>query len=274
MSATPAEYEINKAEGAIVEQIVRPTGLLDPKIDVKKADNQVDDLLEEIRARIEKKERVLVTTLTKRMAEDLTEYYSDLGIRVRYLHSDIHTLERMEIIRDLRMGEFDVLVGINLLREGLDIPEVSLVAIMDADKEGFLRSARALIQTCGRAARNVSGTVIMYADRVTKSMKQAIDETSRRREIQDTYNGKHGITPATVKKEITSILDSMYKIVDEPFQKVAETVTEYGSADKLENIIRDMEEEMKQAAKTLAFEKAAGLRDRINELKKLHMLEF
>jgi excinuclease ABC subunit B len=207
VSATPAEYELTEAKGSLVELIVRPTGLIDPPIEVRSAKNQVDDLLEEILIHQDRNERVLVTTLTKRMAEDLTEYYSDLGIRVRYLHSDINTLERIDIIRDLRMGEFDVLVGINLLREGLDIPEVSLVAILDADKEGFLRSTRSLIQTCGRASRNAHGKVIMYADVVTKSMKVAIDETNRRRKIQQAYNRAHNITPETIQKDITQIFN-------------------------------------------------------------------
>src|SRR6185369_2778184 len=202
VSATPGDYELKKSEGVVVEQIIRPTGLLDPEIEVRPVKEQVDDLLGEIRERVKKKERVLVTTLTKRMAEDLTEYYADLGVKVRYLHSDVDTLERIEIIRDLRKGEFDVLVGINLLREGLDLPEVSLVAILDADKEGFLRSEQSLIQTCGRAARNLNGRVLMYADRVTASMQKAINETNRRRKLQAEHNKKHKITPATVKRAI------------------------------------------------------------------------
>ncbi|MCG2830243.1 MAG: excinuclease ABC subunit UvrB, partial [Desulfobacteraceae bacterium] len=224
VSATPAEYELEKGKHAIVEQIVRPTGLIDPAIDVRKAENQVDDLYGEIIKRAKLNERVLVTTLTKRMAENLTEYYADLGIKVRYLHADINTIERMEIIRDLRKGEFDVLVGINLLREGLDIPEVSLVAILDADKEGFLRSARSLVQTCGRASRNVRGRVIMYADHVTKSMKQAIDETNRRRKIQRAYNKKYNIIPTTIKKNIQSIFETVYETDYEQFGNVSEKV--------------------------------------------------
>ena len=207
VSATPADYELNTARNATVEQIVRPTGLLDPKIEVRSARRQVDDLFDEVLKRVQRNERVLVTTLTKRMAEDLTDYYSDMGVRVKYLHSDINTLERMEIVRELRMGAFDVLVGINLLREGLDIPEVSLVAILDADKEGFLRSNRSLIQTCGRAARNSDGLVIMYADNITGSMKHAIDETERRRKIQKSHNDKHGIVPSTIRKEIKPVFD-------------------------------------------------------------------
>jgi len=269
VSATPAEYELEKANHAIVEQIVRPTGLIDPAIDVRKAENQVDDLYDEIIKRTKLNERVLVTTLTKRMAEDLTEYYADLGIKVRYLHADINTIERMEIIRDLRRGEFDVLIGINLLREGLDIPEVSLVAILDADKEGFLRSARSLVQTCGRASRNVRGMVIMYADHVTKSMKQAIDETNRRRKIQRAYNKKYNITPTTIKKNITSIFETVYETDYEQFGNVSETVAEYESTDNLDDIIKAMEDEMNQAARELAFEKAAELRDQIRAIKKI-----
>ncbi|MEN8245140.1 MAG: excinuclease ABC subunit UvrB [Thermodesulfobacteriota bacterium] len=269
VSATPAEYEQDKGRDAIAEQIVRPTGLLDPDIQVRKAENQVDDLLHEIRLREKAGERVLVTTLTKRMAEDLSEYYADLGVRVRYLHSDIKTMERMDIIRDLREGEFHVLIGINLLREGLDIPEVSLVAIMDADKEGFLRSARSLVQTCGRAARNVNGQVIMYADDVTRSMGQAIDETRRRREIQKAYNRKNGITPETIKKEITSIFESVYEADYVTVDKAAEKIESYDSLDDLDGTIRALEREMAAAAKELAFERAALLRDRIKELKQL-----
>jgi excinuclease ABC subunit B len=269
LSATPAEYELKKGKHALVEQIVRPTGLIDPAIDVRKAENQVDNLYDEIIKRDKLNERVLVTTLTKRMAENLTEYYADLGIKVRYLHADINTIERMEIIRDLRMGEFQVLVGINLLREGLDIPEVSLVAILDADKEGFLRSARSLVQTCGRASRNVGGMVIMYADHITKSMKQAIDETNRRREIQQDYNKKYNIIPTTIKKNITSIFETVYETDHEQVDNVSETLAEYEAADSLNDIIKAMEDEMNQAARELAFEKAAELRDQIKALKKI-----
>ena len=281
VSATPAEYELEKGKNALVEQIVRPTGLIDPAIDVRKAENQVDDLYDEMIKRNKLNERVLVTTLTKRMAEDLTEYYADLGIKVRYLHADINTIERMEIIRDLRRGEFDVLIGINLLREGLDIPEVSLVAILDADKEGFLRSTRSLIQTCGRASRNVGGMVIMYADHVTKSMKQAIDETNRRREIQRDYNKKYNITPTTIKKNIASIFETVYETDYEPVDNISETLAEYESTlpaiasearragDNLDDIIKAMEDEMNQAARELAFEKAAELRDQIKALRKI-----
>jgi len=269
LSATPAEYELKKGVHAPVEQIVRPTGLIDPAIDVRKAENQVDDLYDEIIKRDKLNERVLVTTLTKRMAENLTEYYADLGIKVRYLHADINTIERMEIIRDLRMGEFQVLVGINLLREGLDIPEVSLVAILDADKEGFLRSVRSLVQTCGRASRNVRGMVIMYADHVTKSMKQAIDETNRRREIQEDYNKKYDIIPTTIKKNIASVFETVYETDHEQVDNVSETLAEYGAADNLNDIIKAMEDEMNQAARELAFERAAELRDQIKALKKI-----
>jgi excinuclease ABC subunit B len=271
VSATPSDYEIEMAGGQVVEQIIRPTGLIDPSIVVKPAGGQVDDILDEIRAREERKERVLVTTLTKRMAEDLTDYYSDLGVKVRYLHSDITTMERVDIIRDLRLGVFDVLIGINLLREGLDLPEVSLVAILDADKEGFLRSERSLIQTCGRAARNLFGTVILYADRVTRSMQKAIDETNRRRRLQTAYNKKHGITPETIQKEITNILSSVYEADYVTVRKVSEPAAEFGSVDDLENIIQGLESEMKEAVKELAFERAAELRDRIKELRELDL---
>lgn len=268
VSATPAEFEMKNAGKNIVEQIVRPTGLMDPEIQVRKATHQVDDLYEEILSRKNSDERVLVTTLTKRMAEDLTEYYTDLGIRIQYLHSDIKTMERMDIIRDLRMGKFDVLVGINLLREGLDIPEVSLVAILDADKEGFLRSERSLIQTCGRAARNVKGTIIMYADKVTDSMQRAIDETSRRRKIQMDYNLRHNITPESIIKEIDSVFESVYESDYVTVEKLREEVVEFASPDEIEKMIRKMEKEMAQAAKKLEFEKAAEIRDRIRNLRK------
>ena len=273
VSATPADYEISKAKKAMVELIVRPTGLIDPRIDVRSAKNQVDDLLEEIYIHQKRGERILVTTLTKRMAEDLTEYYSDLGIKVRYLHSDISTLERMDIIRDLRIGKFDVLVGINLLREGLDIPEVALVAILDADKEGFLRSARSLIQTCGRAARNVRGKVIMYADVITGSMQQCIDETNRRRKIQEAYNQRHGITPETIQKDITRIFDFGNENDDPATDHVAEAIEAYKSLDDIDAAVKSLEKEMDAAAKDLEFEKAANLRDQIRALQKLIVLE-
>ncbi len=275
VSATPADYEMEKSGDAVVEQIVRPTGLMDPAIEFRPAKSQVDDLLDEIRQRIERNERVLVTTLTKRMAEDLTEYYTDLGIRVRYLHSDIKTLERIDIIQDLRMGEFDVLVGINLLREGLDIPEVSLVAILDADKEGFLRSTRSLIQTCGRAARNVRGTVLMYGDTVTDSMQRAADETTRRREIQAAYNKKHTITPMTVDKKLGSGFEHVYeRSAGQGGRQVEEKLSDYTSLDNLEGKIASLEKEMNRAARDLEFEKAAALRDRIRELQKLMVFDF
>jgi len=274
VSATPSDHEIAKAKNGLVEQIVRPTGLIDPRIDVRSAENQVDDLFEEIQNRQKRDERVLVTTLTKRMAEDLTEYYSDIGIKVRYLHSGIRTLERMDIIHDLRWGKFDVLIGINLLREGLDIPEVSLVAILDADKEGFLRSTRSLVQTCGRASRNVKGQVIMYADSVTKSMKQAIDETNRRRSIQEIYNKKHSITPESIEKSITSVFESMYEINDKPSDRVSEAIAKYDSLDDLDDIIKKLEKEMKAAADELEFEKAAELRDQIEAIKKMIVFEL
>lgn len=273
VSATPADYEFEAAQGNVVEQIVRPTGLIDPEIEVRPATYQVDDLYEEILKRVKRQERVLITTLTKRMAEDLTDYYSDLNIKVRYMHSDVKTMERIEIIRDLRMGSYDVLIGINLLREGLDIPEVSLVAVLDADKEGFLRSARSLVQTCGRAARNVNGRVILYADRVTDSMKYAMDETLRRREIQKRFNDKHGITPQTIQKEILSSFGSMYVFdADQVVASVAEKTVDYNSLDNLTDIIVNLEKEMRQAAKELAFEKAAKLRDKIKELKQISLM--
>jgi excinuclease ABC subunit B len=274
VSATPADYELSEGKDALVELIVRPTGLVDPEVEVRSAQNQVDDLYEEILRRQKRHERVLVTTLTKRMAEDLTEYYSDMGIRVRYLHSDIHTLERMDIIQDLRRGKFDVLVGINLLREGLDIPEVSLVAILDADKEGFLRSTRSLIQTFGRAARNAHGAVLLYADMVTRSMQQAMDETRRRRKIQDAYNQEHNITPQTIRKEVTQIFDFGQKVEVASADEVAEDLTQYKSLDDIDDVIKSLDSEMQKAAKALEFERAADLRDQIKRLKKLIIFEF
>lgn len=272
VSATPADYEINKAGELVVEQIIRPTGLMDPDIVIRPVEGQVDDLLGEIRDREKKGERVLVTTLTKRMAENLTAYYEGLGVRVRYLHSDIHTLERVDIIHDLRMGKFDALIGVNLLREGLDIPEVSLVAILDADKEGFLRSERSLIQTSGRAARNVSGRIIMYADRITSSMAACIGETERRRKVQLRYNEENNITPESIKKSINNILASVYESDYVELPMVKEKSGVYASPEELPQLISKLKKEMKQAAKELEFEKAAELRDRIKELSDL-MLE-
>jgi len=268
VSATPGPYELQKAGGIVVEQVIRPTGLMDPVVDVRPVKGQVDDLLAEIRLRAARNERVLVTTLTKRMAEDLTEYYHDLGVRVRYLHSDIETLERVRILRDLRKGEFDVLVGINLLREGLDLPEVSLVAILDADKEGFLRSAGSLIQTMGRAARHVEGTAILYADTMTLSMKAAIDETNRRRAIQEAYNKEHGITPESIKKNIGELLSTVYEADYVGVPEVAETPEErYRSLEDLNKEIKGLEKQMRDAAKALEFERAAQIRDRVKNLK-------
>ncbi|NOX18157.1 MAG: excinuclease ABC subunit UvrB [Chlorobi bacterium] len=278
VSATPSDYELEKSKGVIVEQIIRPTGLLDPEIEVRPIKGQIDDLIGEIKIRIEKKERVLVTTLTKKMAEDLSDYLDKLAIKVRYIHSDIDALERVEIIRDLRIGDFDVLVGVNLLREGLDLPEVSLVAIIDADKEGFLRSERSLMQTAGRTARNVEGKVIMYADRVTKSMKKTIDETNRRRKIQMEYNREHSIEPKTIYKSREEILSST-SIADvrkkenereeSYFMKAAEPVIKYMSKEQKEDLLEQMTEEMLKAAKDLEFERAAMLRDEIEKMKKL-----
>ena len=271
VSATPADYERKKAKGRIVEQIIRPTGLIDPEVVVKPARYQVDDLLGEIQSRVAKGERVLVTTLTKRMAEDLTSYYANLGLKVKYLHSDVQTLERTEIIRDLRLGKFDVLVGINLLREGLDLPEVSLVTILDADKEGFLRSETSLIQTFGRAARNISGRVVLYADLVTESMKKALEETNRRRKIQEAYNRKNGITPETVKKAIPDILTSIYEADYVTVPAVAEEAEEYVSIFDLPKKVSRLKKEMREAAARLDFEKAAEIRDRIKSLEKVEL---
>ena len=267
VSATPGPYELSSAGGAVVEQIIRPTGLVDPAVEVRPVKGQIDDLLHEIRTRTERGERVLVTTLTKRMAEDLTQYYQELGVKVRYLHSDIDTLERVEILRDLRRGAFDVLVGINLLREGLDLPEVSLVAILDADKEGFLRSAGSLIQTSGRAARNVNGQVVMYADRVTDSMRAALGEMSRRREIQEAYNQEHGITPESIVKEIDDVLSSLYErdYVTVPLAK--ETSPVFRTRQEFRDHIAGLERDMRDAARNLEFERAAGLRDQVKTLR-------
>jgi len=278
VSATPAAYELEKSEGLIVEQIIRPTGLIDPLVEVRPVKNQVDDLLKEIKIRTEKNERVLITTLTKRSAEDLTEYYESIGIKVKYLHSDIETIERSEIIRDLRLGVFDVLVGINLLREGLDIPEVSLVGITDADKEGFLRSERSLIQTIGRAARNAEGRVILYGDRITDSMKKAMDETSRRRRIQDDYNKQHGITPQTIKKKIREGIGDMfdgslsaYKLQGAK-DKTAEQLKKFSEKpNKIQDEIIKLRTKMKKLSSQLEFEEAAAVRD---EIKRLEILEL
>jgi len=271
VSATPSDYEMKKSCGKIVEQIIRPTGLSDPLLEVKPAKNQVDDLLGEIQKRVKKKERVLVTTLTKRMAEDLTEYYADLGIQVKYLHSDIDTLDRVDIIRDLRLGKFDVLIGINLLREGLDLPEVSLVAILDADKEGFLRSEKSLIQTFGRAARNVNGQVILYADKITGAMDQAILETDRRRKIQEEYNRKHQITPQTVKKSVRNILASIYEADYLTIPAVADVKEGYVPLKEIPAMIQKLKKEMKEAATRLEFERAAEIRDKIHRLEELEL---
>jgi excinuclease ABC subunit B len=267
VSATPGPYELHQAGGVVVEQVIRPTGLMDPPIEVRPVKGQVDDLLKEIRERAERRERVLVTTLTKRMAEDLTQYYQELGVKVRYLHSDIDTLQRVEILRDLRLGEFDVLVGINLLREGLDLPEVSLVAILDADKEGFLRSAGALIQTSGRAARNINGRVIMYADVMTASMRAAINETERRRALQQAYNQEHGITPTSIIKSIDEVLSSVYERDYVAVPAVREDRPHFHSQAELDAHIASLEKEMKAAAANLDFERAAALRDRVRALK-------
>ncbi|WP_242216721.1 excinuclease ABC subunit UvrB [Bacillus cereus group sp. BfR-BA-01380] len=266
VSATPGPYELEHSP-EVVEQIIRPTGLLDPKIDVRPIEGQIDDLLGEIQDRIAKNERVLITTLTKKMSEDLTDYLKDVGIKVNYLHSEIKTLERIEIIRDLRLGKFDVLVGINLLREGLDIPEVSLVAILDADKEGFLRSERSLIQTIGRAARNANGHVVMYADRITRSMEIAIEETNRRRRMQEAYNEKHGITPKTIQKEVRDVIRATMAAEDTETYETAPVTSKKMTKKERENVIAKMEAEMKEAAKALDFERAAELRDLLLELK-------
>jgi len=277
VSATPGDYELKKSQGVVVEQVIRPTGLVDPAVEVRKSKNQIDDLIAEIRERAARKERILVTTLTKRMAEDLTEYLIDIGVKIRYIHSEVVALERVEILRDLRLGEFDVLVGVNLLREGLDLPEVSLVAIIDADKEGFLRSERSLIQTAGRTARNINGKVILYADTVTGSMQRMIEETTRRREKQMKYNEDHGIRPETVYKSIQDVLAAT-AVADvraarearkeKRVTAVSDTVAKYLSPDQKKDLLEELKEEMKRAAKDLEFERAAELRDEIERLEK------
>ncbi len=266
VSATPGPYELAESQGVVVEQIIRPTGLVDPAVDVRPVKGQVDDLLHQIRQRVGRGERVLVTTLTKRMAEDLTQFYQELGVRVRYLHSEVETLERVQILRDLRRGEFDVLVGINLLREGLDLPEVSLVAILDADKEGFLRSSGALIQTSGRAARNVRGQVIMYADVVTASMRTALDEMQRRRSLQEAFNREHGITPESIVKEIDDVLSSVYERDYVMVPVVREAEEEFATQAELDAHVRSLEADMRAAAANLEFERASALRDKIRAL--------
>jgi excinuclease ABC subunit B len=273
VSATPAEYELKKSKGKTTEQIIRPTGLADPVIILRGARKQVDNLLDEIQKRVNKNERVLITTLTKRMAEDLTEYYADLGIKVKYLHSEIEPLERVEIIKDLRLGKFDVLIGINLLREGLDIPEVSLVAILDADKEGFLRSEKSLTQTCGRAARNVEGNVIMYADHLTSSIELTINETKRRRKLQIEYNKKHNITPQSIKKSIHNIMESIYEMDYYTVSIKGDEKNEDIHPREIPKHIKKLKKEMKKASRLLEYERAAAIRDRIFELEK-KLLEY
>ncbi len=266
MSATPGPYELQRAGGEVIEQLIRPTGLLDPEVEVRPVRGQVDDLLHEVRVRAERKERVLVTTLTKRMSEDLTDYFSDLNVRVRYLHSEVETLERIKILSDLRRGEFDALVGINLLREGLDLPEVSLVAILDADKEGFLRSEQSLIQTIGRAARNANGKAILYADVMTESMRRAIGETNRRRQRQKDFNEEHGITPQSIIKPIEATLVTAYEADYFKVPLNLEAFDDY-NAEKIVETIKRLEIEMREAAKKQHFEQAAALRDKIKYLK-------
>ena len=268
VSATPGPYEMKKAGGQVVEQIIRPTGLIDPEVEIRPVKGQIDDLLKEIKERARRNERTLVTTLTKKMAEDLTRYYHELGLKVRYLHSDIETLERVKILRDLRKGKFDALIGINLLREGLDLPEVSLVAILDADKEGFLRSTSSLIQTFGRASRNLAGRAILYADTVTDSMKKAIEETNRRRQIQQKYNEEHGITPQSIQKNIDEVLTSVYERDYVDYTGLAEEKDIYLSPEKRQKRMAELEDLMKEAARNLEFEKAAKYRDELQKLKK------
>jgi excinuclease ABC subunit B len=268
VSATPGPYEMKKTGGQAVEQIIRPTGLIDPEVEIRPVKGQIDDLMKEIKERARRNERTLVTTLTKKMAEDLTRYYHELGLKVRYLHSDIETLERVKILRDLRKGKFDALIGINLLREGLDLPEVSLVAILDADKEGFLRSTSSLIQTFGRASRNLAGRAILYADTVTDSMKKAIEETNRRRQIQQKYNEEHGITPQSIQKNIDEVLTSVYERDYVDYTGLAEDKDIYLSPEKRQKRMAELENLMKEAARNLEFEKAAKYRDELQRLKK------
>jgi excinuclease ABC subunit B len=267
VSATPGPYELTKAAGVVVEQIIRPTGLIDPEVEVRPVKGQIDDLLHEIRDRVSKGERVLVTTLTKRMAEDLAEYYSEVGVRCRYMHSEIETLERIKILRDLRKGEFDVLIGINLLREGLDLPEVSLVAILDADKEGFLRSSGSLIQTIGRCARHLSGRAILYADNMTDSMKKAMDETERRRAIQRAYNEENNITPESIVRPLDMSLVAIAEADYTDFSTQADGLPEFTSQEQLDSYIAKLELDMRESAKKFEFEKAAKLRDTIRDLR-------
>jgi len=268
VSATPGPYELTKSAGVVVEQIIRPTGLVDPPVEVRPVKGQIDDLLHEIRGRVSRGERVLVTTLTKRMAEDLAEYYSEVGVKCRYMHSEIETLERVKILRDLRKGEFDVLIGINLLREGLDLPEVSLVAVLDADKEGFLRSSGSLIQTIGRCARNLNGRAVLYADVMTDSMKKAIDETDHRRTIQEAYNLANGITPASIVRPLEMSLASVIEADYADLTAIeADGIPELRSQEELDAYIGKLESDMREAAKRFEFEKAAKLRDTIKELR-------
>jgi excinuclease ABC subunit B len=267
VSATPGPYELTKSSGVVVEQIIRPTGLVDPPVEIRPVKGQIDDLLHEIRDRVSKGERVLVTTLTKRMAEDLAEYYAEVGVRCRYMHSEIETLERIKLLRDLRKGEYDVLIGINLLREGLDLPEVSLVAVLDADKEGFLRSAGSLIQTIGRCARNLNGRAILYADKMTDSMKRAIDETDRRRAIQEAYNQEHGITPESIIRPLTMSLAGIAESDYVDMTQAAEGLPDFKSQEELDAYIAGMENDMREAARRFEFEKAAKLRDAVRDLR-------
>ena len=272
VSATPGPYELTKSAGVVVEQIIRPTGLVDPEVEVRPVKGQIDDLLHEIRDRVSKGERVLVTTLTKRMAEDLAEYYAEVGVRCRYMHSEIETLERIKLLRDLRKGEYDVLIGINLLREGLDLPEVSLVAVLDADKEGFLRSGGSLIQTIGRCARNVNGRAILYADRMTDSMKRAMDETDRRRAIQRAYNEEHGIIPETIIRPVAMSLAGIAEADYVDLTQEAEGIPDFKNQEELDGYIAKLESDMREAAKRFEFEKAAKLRDAVRELKSKEFL--